>query len=309
MNTKLLPILRRADWPAAVLAVSRPLFDDRADLEQSPRSPLVTFAYDTPEATYAVTWDALGDTRRSVDMLWYEAIANVSRAKVQWRVVERRPDGTPRAIQGFGEYASESILVRSTLLWLQEQLGARGLVVAIPVRGEILVQDGFSAELFEEIETLIEQTHARFSEGGEDAIAPTPIVVHDGDVVGAVRVPGPSVVARGPVDDLGAPLSPNELRALGAPDRVLRAAAYLIRERCFEYTCHLGPNAAVSRAELEEIHGLVSARSTADGRPVERVRVLFYDEEMARRAGPPLAALGAEICFLHPSTGRPEPLS
>lgn len=309
MSTKLLPILRSADWPAAVLAVSRPLFADRGVLEGIATPPLVTFAYDTPEATYAVTWDALTDAEHSVDMLWWEAVSNVSRASVQWRVVERRADGTPRAIAGVGEYASEMILVRSTMLWLQEQLGARGLVVSIPLRGEILVQDAFGAELFEQIEALVRQTRVQFSEAGPDAIAPEPIVVHDGDIVGAVRSPERAVETRGPLDDLGAPLSAAELTALGAPARVLRAAAYLMRERCFEYTCHLRPGAAISRAELEEIHGLVSARRTADGRPVERVRVLFYDEEMARRAGPPLAALGAEICFLHPSTGRPEPLS
>jgi len=307
--TKLLPILRGADWPAAVLAVSRPLFDDRSAPERSTTIPLVSFAYDTPEATYAVTWDSLTETGRSIDALWLEAVGNLARVAVQWRVVERRADGGPRAIRGYGEYASETILVRSTMLWLQEQLGARGLLVSIPVRGEIFVQDAFAVEPFDDVVPLMKWTRERFVEAEQEGVAPEPLVIHEGEIVGAVRPPEPAAAQSGPWDDLGPPLSASELLALGAPERTLRPAAYLTRERCFEYTCHLAPGAAISRAELEEIHGLVSARRTADGRPVERVRVLFYDEEMARRAGPPLAALGAEICFLHPQTGRPQPLS
>jgi len=99
----------------------------------------------------------------------------------------------------------------------------------------------------------------------------------------------------------------------GGP-RALTLGGYDAETRTLEFTGYcIGnvirnkpdlPATHVHIREIHELRALVKARMDDEGRPVEKVRIVFPAEDMARRERRPLKDAGAEVFYQDAGTGR-----
>ncbi len=79
--------------------------------------------------------------------------------------------------------------------------------------------------------------------------------------------------------------------------RHLELVGYLEDKRLVEYSGFLAEDAHITPEQIYQIAELAAVGALPDGRPVETVRVVFYEEAMAQREKRPLLDVGAKVYF------------
>lgn len=85
-----------------------------------------------------------------------------------------------------------------------------------------------------------------------------------------------------------------EVYRTGKP--VLERVGYLPDEKLLEYSCYLEPGDHVRGWEVYDIRAIIETGELGDHK-VERVRVVFYAQEMAEQEKRPLLDVGAEVYY------------
>lgn len=178
----LLPVFRESAWPGFEEAVCHPLLD--GPLGSALPGPLVTFAFDSPHSMATVTLTALGDLGITPQQMQSEALGNLGRRPLEWEILTRRSDGNPMALGCSDEFASEGILLVPFLQQAQATLGAKALLVSMPNRGVLIVQDAYPQDL-SETQRLVQWTEQTYGTTNTP-ISPIPLIVQDGTLRGMV---------------------------------------------------------------------------------------------------------------------------
>lgn len=78
----------------------------------------------------------------------------------------------------------------------------------------------------------------------------------------------------------------------------LEPVAYLPDVKLAEYSCYLESGEHVRGWEIYSLLGLLEARQLPGGRPLEQVRVVFNDRQMAENEKCPLLDIGVQVLYL-----------
>lgn len=86
-----------------------------------------------------------------------------------------------------------------------------------------------------------------------------------------------------------------EIFFAGAP--LLDLVGFRTKERMVEYTCHTEPNQHIQGWEIYELRQWLKKRTLEDGTPIQGIRVVFPNREMANREKRPLLDIGAQVRY------------
>jgi hypothetical protein len=89
--------------------------------------------------------------------------------------------------------------------------------------------------------------------------------------------------------------TPEEMEIFQADDPYLRPTGYAPAEKLVEFACYLEPDEHIQGWEIYDLKALIQARCFSDGRPVDIVRIVFFNREMAEREKRPLLDIGAQV--------------
>jgi hypothetical protein len=190
---QLLPVLRPPGWARRGTALCWSVAPRGEGL------PLVSLVWDGPrESVHVDTDDPMAE---HLDQALERAVSALGTHLPAWEV-RRDADGRPRSLSMTGPWASEVLLSPRHLRDAQARLGARALLVAIPARGQVRIQQA-SPEQEASIGALVAWADRSFREaaahGTGQPLTPQLLVVVDGQVQGPVRSPVSTEVS---VDDL-----------------------------------------------------------------------------------------------------------
>jgi len=90
---------------------------------------------------------------------------------------------------------------------------------------------------------------------------------------------------------------PEEARFFNTGPHFLQPVGYLEDKLLAEFSAVLEPGRHVSPLQIYQIAEMVASQSLPDGRPLQTVRVVFYEEAMAQREKRPLLDVGAKVYF------------
>ncbi|MEW5868192.1 MAG: hypothetical protein AB1894_02880 [Chloroflexota bacterium] len=93
-------------------------------------------------------------------------------------------------------------------------------------------------------------------------------------------------------------LLPGEESAYRDGAATLEPVAYLPEVKLAEYSCYLESGEHVRGWEVYSLLGLLEAGQLPGGRPLEQVRVVFYDRQMAENEKRPLLDIGVQVLYL-----------
>jgi hypothetical protein len=74
-------------------------------------------------------------------------------------------------------------------------------------------------------------------------------------------------------------------------------------EGLVEFSCSVEPDEHIRGYEIYYLRELVVRKQSRDGTPITSVRVVFYDQAMAKREKRPLLDVGVRVYYQHPDTG------
>lgn len=181
-----MPVLREPRWPQLDGLAHRPLIAGA----MAESGPSVTFAWDLGDSLARVRESDLGARTRGD--LEGEAVANLARREV---TISRLGEHPILVVEG--EWAAEKVLVADFMRELERRLGARMLVVAVPVEGAMMVT---SADSLHASSVLASFSMQKFHQQGLRRICPVPLVVSDGVVAGVLSTE-PTHAVEGPTPE------------------------------------------------------------------------------------------------------------
>jgi hypothetical protein len=294
----LLPKLRHTRWIGWTEVAGRDLFDR----PMASGLPRVGVGEDTPERFTFVAPD--GD--RSFDELETIAIANLRKRPVSWSVKKMRSGllglgKKPIQLQLIDEWACERLLDRDFLGQAHRLLDQEVLAVAAPARGLLYAAPGIAGpDPLAAFLSLAERAFVNVPEDMEP-ISPAVFTVQQGRLTGVIlghpQRTDEIVPARGfpwPTRDARPRLREDDLTV----GERLQLVGYSEPQRSIEYSCYLEDGARIPEREVERLGRVARARALPDGRPLDRVRVVFLDRQSALRGQAQLGITGATILFM-----------
>ncbi len=175
----LVPVLRPSDWP------ERHAFPSTTIGSVEGVSALLSVSVDTGSQLQTPDAQAL----HAAGMTFESALAQAARnlyEKVEIKPVSSNPDGSPKALGGFGEYAAEVIASPEWLSSIQQRTGWRGLIVSVPCRHHLMIMNAYDQD-YTAIANLTAGHEARFRDGGAKRVFAAPLLFSEGRIQGVVK--------------------------------------------------------------------------------------------------------------------------
>ena len=93
---------------------------------------------------------------------------------------------------------------------------------------------------------------------------------------------------------------PEEIPIIQTEESYLNIVGYIPSQKVVEYTCWVDPDFHIQGWEIYNIWELIQDKKLEDGSPVDTVRVIFLNREMAEREKRPLLDIGAQVWYYNP---------
>ena len=93
---------------------------------------------------------------------------------------------------------------------------------------------------------------------------------------------------------------PEEIPIFQTEESYLNIVGYIPAEKVVEYACWVDPGFHIQGWEIYNVSELIEVEKLEDGRPVDTVRIVFPNREMAEREKRPLLDIGAQVWYYNP---------
>jgi hypothetical protein len=92
---------------------------------------------------------------------------------------------------------------------------------------------------------------------------------------------------------------PHEEEIFFAGEPRLNIVGYSTEEQIIEYTCYVEADEHIQGWEIYNLRELLREGTLEDGRPINSIRIVFPNEEMAQREKRPLLSIGVKVIYLN----------